>query len=264
MDNTNLKEANNNDVSMITYFVFVTFILILIIGLSFIGIAISSGKDLEIVINILNNVGGAIGGITSPIIGIISIMLVYMAYSQQLAANKLLVNSNNLLKEQINQTERLEDERLINIRNLIITDLQQNIKPELLSLSKELNESINNMYTWSSDIVNCQMYNHLSSYCFDSISKADLYNAMPNEYIVLVRIYSNLEFIKRNSLYYLQLQYIDMQNDTRFITDKEAVNTSKFKEIMINGRNTVELCNEFIDKYIDKYFPVANATDSLT
>jgi hypothetical protein len=244
------KEISNNDVSMITYFVFTIFILLLIIGICFIGIAISSKKDTESIISILNNVGGAIGGITSPIVGIISIVLVYMAYNQQLKANEYL-------KNQVDEVWIIEEERLLNIKNLIKTDLNHNIKPLLDEISKELKNNIYIPENWAKNSVKFNTYNHLNTFCFDSIDKVDLFKAMPSEFSALVKIYSNIEHIKKHSYYNLYLDYIKMFSDNRFVRDRVIVDSSKFEEIIINAENNIKLCNTLVDKYIDKLFPIS-------
>ena len=189
MGNINLKEANNNDVSMITYFVFSIFILILIIGFSFLGIAISSGKDLEAIISILNNVGGAIGGITSPMLGIVTIVFVYMAYNQQLLAN-------SLLKKEIDEVERLAIEKEIISKELILLNLKDIIIPDLNRFSTNLIEFQKKVLSTEAKIIVPDIkYAGLNLDIYNSVGVQSIYKIFNIDILKISSIYRSVEYL---------------------------------------------------------------------
>lgn len=182
------KEISNNDVSMITYLVFAIFILLLIIGSCFIGISINSKKDTESIIGILNNVGGAIGGITSPMVGIIGALLVYLTFEQQ----RFLINKE-IEKEQNKNN---------NIRNVIISDLKD-IQYEELLLTKIEIEGFNLVkHDQSARKFIFRETISLSANFIDSIPIQDLYEAFSDksEFHNVIYIYRKIKFIEKYAL----------------------------------------------------------------
>jgi len=214
------KEANNNDVSMITYFVFAIFVLILIIGFSFVGIAISSGKDLENIISILNNVGGTIGGITSPLLGIVTIIFVYMAYNQQLVAN-------SLLKKEIDEAERLLIEKETISKELILLNLRDNIIPDLNIFSTNLIEFKNKVLSTETKIIIPDIkYTGLNLDIYNSVGVQQIYKIFNIDVLKISTIYRNVEYLNSIVLTDIYSAYnyaLNIKNSEVILYEREAL-----------------------------------------
>lgn len=227
----------DNTLKNIVTYICVISILVIVVGVCIIA---TTEKPHETT-SILNNIGGAIGGFTSSIIGITSIVLVFMAYSQQLKANEYL-------KMEIDLINKSEQDKIKDIRRLIIADLRLNVKQELRNISKELSIKLLDKEGWKTTTINYGVYYHLNTFTFDSVDKIELFKAFPQEYSDLIKIYSNIPLIKTNTYFHFYLKYLEAtKNNT-------ITNESKVSEIFNNAEKIKQLCNELVDRFIDPKF----------
>lgn len=238
------KEANSNDVSIITNLVFAIFILIIIIGTCFVGIVISRGKDLEVVIGILSNVGGAISGITSPMLGIVTIVFVYMAYNQQLTAN-------NLLKSQIDQINDFDLQRLKISKELILLDLKDNIISDLKKFSKHINEFQNRALSTNTIIIVPDIkYAGLSLDIYNSVGVESIYKIFNSDVLKISSIYRNVEYLNSIVLTEIYGDYnkaLNAGNTENIICEIVALNKN-MQSITMTIDDAIKKANEILSK----------------
>ena len=140
------------------------------------------------IFNTLSKIGDSIGGITSPIIGVLGIILVYFTFEQQ----RYLINT------EIEKTKSKKN----NIRGVIISDLIKRQYKALLICKEEIEQFMivkdNPIYTgfiWRETL-------SLNADFIKSIPIQDLYESFDNksEFYDIIYIYKNIEFIKKYAL----------------------------------------------------------------
>ena len=139
------------------------------------------------------NIGDTIGGITAPFINILNAFLIYITFKEQQKAN-------NTLQLEIDITNDREKERLLNIKKLIIFDLEFIIKPELNKLKSEIEE-----FVLTADPMKINIFNNhvdLNDSRFKSITFIDygkIFIKKPEDLSSLFNIYNRISFIYNQS-----------------------------------------------------------------
>jgi hypothetical protein len=165
---------------------YITFIKSVIVLILFIPIIlfITAVFNIEVFEN-LSKIGDSIGGITSPLIGTLGILLVFFTFEQQ----RFLINK---------EIEKVNNKNS-SIKSVILSDLVTRQYPELLKCKYEI-EEFNKVrddlsksgYFFNESIV-------LNSDFFNSIPIQDLYDAFDDkiEFFNIVYIYKKIDYIKK-------------------------------------------------------------------
>lgn len=232
----------DNTLKNIVTYICVISILVIVVGICIIA---TTEKPHETT-SILNNIGSAISGFTSSIIGITSIVLVYMAYSQQLTAN-------SYLKDQVDDMRLIERRKYTDTRALILFDLNNIIKPRLGEIIEEIAKVARERNEFGFDgsgFVN--IYNHLNTNTFDSLDKKEVFSVFRDRYEDLIFIYSNIDYIKSRTAKFTYEEVLKIASNNTM--DSEL----KRKNIMIADINSLKimaLCTE-IERLINDRFRI--------
>jgi hypothetical protein len=140
-------------------------------------------------------IGDTIGGLTAPFLNLLGSFLLYLALMEQAAAN-------NLTKKE--QKDRVIDEnnRLKNIQEMIIWDLETNIEPKTIELKQQIEDFIPTI----KDIYESRRFDkHTFSFnteLYKAINKNDLFkifNKKNNDLKIIIEIYTAIEYLKINA-----------------------------------------------------------------
>ena len=216
------------------------FILIVIIT-SFITIVAVLTKDVGT--KTLNEIGGAIGGITSPIVGILGALLVYLTFEQQ---NKA-----------IQKEKQVEDERLKVAKELIVLDLKDNIKGNLLKFINDTTESTAKLSKATGTvIIETINYTELNVDIYNSIGMKDIYLSFGVDTLTISSIYRRMEFVKSRSFGVLYEEYIKNKksvNTNSNIKDMQNKLNETFGLNILSVKNVATEIIDDIDKIVNKY-----------
>lgn len=154
------------------------------------------------IFNNLSKIGDSIGGITSPIIGVLGIILVYFTFEQQ----RYLINT---------EIEKTQSKRN-NIRGVIISDLLQRQYSELKDCKDEIEKF---MIVKDNPLYRSFIFREtlsLNADFINSIPIQDLYESFENksEFYKIIYIYKNIEFIKNYTLENLSKGWMTDYSDT--------------------------------------------------
>ncbi|GAB2648473.1 hypothetical protein GCM10027035_47750 [Emticicia sediminis] len=166
----------------------------------------------------LNEIGGAIGGITSPIVGILGALLIYLTFEQQ----------NKAIKQPL----ILEEERVKNAKELILLDLKDNIRTNIKKLITDLTTNQSNLANINGHVVVENVnYIELNLDIYDSVGMRDIFLAFNKDTLVISSIYRRMEFIKNRGFGVLYDEYNININKIR----QHKSNTEEYKELKIKA-----------------------------
>lgn len=190
-------------------------------------------------------IGDTIGGITSPIIGIMGAILVYLALKEQ-------VKANNFIQIQLNNDKNKEVQRLHNIKSLILWDLKMNILEKLKKQDEELIGAIKIFQ--QNDNPSLFVLNH--NYNFDtynSVLKIDLFSIFNDDFYILTSIYNRAEIVKN----YTYKNFIDEISDIYTTTNNnEVMRDFKIKKMVDTYEHNSKVSQEIqmnIKSFVSKY-----------
>lgn len=132
-------------------------------------------------------IGDTIGGITAPILNLLNAVLIYVAFTEQLNANKLL-------QSQIETEKNKDDERIRNLEKIVMYDLENNILPSLNNINKEIPKFIENRKD-NNKIGSYDMHVDFNDNLYRSIEKSDLLKIFGENFKLITQIYNRVNFI---------------------------------------------------------------------
>ncbi len=170
-------------------------------------------------------IGDTLGGITSPFINVLNAILIFLAFKEQKDANDILRNQNK--REEIKKNERLLD-----IKNLILYDLEHRIIPDAKKMIPEIKQTIK-------DIDNGSIKKNRDYIDFnDRIYKANdisdynkIFNKDLEDLKDLIHIYNRVNFIFKHTPLQISYKYPTDIGNIVFI------NTPEKDRIEIISRN---------------------------
>lgn len=208
-------------------------------------------------------IGDTIGGISSPFINILNSILIYLAFTEQKTSNSLLDDSNQLLRSEIKAKATEEEKRLESIKNLILWDLEHNIKKDCNSMIREIEKYLKDMK--SNKVKLATDYVDFTDKIFQSNSLVDYYkifNKDKEDLKSLINIYNRIKFIHNHTPYYLSREYPTDKTHDKFLNiRRHSINTiiirHNQKKRMILEKLILNITNLVlkIDKIVEKYQP---------
>ncbi|MCC6584702.1 MAG: hypothetical protein IT271_13445 [Chitinophagales bacterium] len=240
-----LEDKITNWVSTNLFYSFMILVLIIfIIILSVFGITALIYKD-KTILN-PNEIGDTIGGLTAPIIGLFSAFLVYIAFKEQVKANKELQKQNT--------------------HNVIgrYTSIIESIKLETESFKINSNNGVYSTSRYITGIKSIEhIFNLLNPIDFHRANKylVDYYEEIIRIYLLSLSIISEIKTLDTNindKLYLLnKLNFLkttnlpEIQVDTIF--NEGTFGESEYKLKIFIKENLLKILNEFNIEYNNTY-----------
>lgn len=183
-----------------------------------------------------NEIGDTIGGITSPIIGIMGTILVYLTFEQQ---NKA-----------IQQPLDAEKKRLTQIRKIIYLNLENVIIPSLKEYNKYMKDGL---ISFKSNTLDTKInYNiNLTASIYNSIDKIEMFEEFGEDINTIAYIYETVGYIKSKSIsyYYSKLLKIKTQGkDDQNITKLIEIEFKNIEKDIKVSKKLINTINTFIEK----------------
>lgn len=199
-------------------------------------------------------IGDTIGGITSPFINVLNAILIFLAFKEQKDANDILRNQNKYERGK-------ETQQLVDIRNLILYDLEYRILPEAKKMIPEIQKTLKELESddikQSIDYVdfNDKVYlaNELSDY--SKIFKKDIEDLKS-----LIHIYNRVNFIFKHTPLQISYKYPTDKGNIVFLNtlekDRDEIierhitkKKIELERLIPNIQNLIDLINDFLVKY---------------
>ncbi|AZA53411.1 hypothetical protein [Chryseobacterium sp. G0201] len=197
-------------------------------------------------------IGDTIGGITAPFINILNAFLIYLAFTEQLNANKILQN-------QLDQEKAKEIRRLSEIKYIIIHDLEKNILPRLQLIEDEMIEYI--FQTEQDQLITLDLHSTFNDNIFKSIKHSDLFNIFYSNFEDILQIYARVDYIckqlpinlsKRFPTDYDSLELINLTPE-QYERIKKRHNEKKKMLLGAIPQTVIEPCKNDIIKVLSLY-----------
>ena len=190
-------------------------------------------------------IGDTIGGLTAPFINLLSAILVYLAFKEQ-------IESNNLTRTQFLLQEIKEQQRLQRIKELILWDLSHRIKPIAIEIKVEVQKYIPNIV--AGKII--PMVDHVDFnkdiFLANSMNEYfEVFNKEAKDLQTLANFYNRVEFIYNN----IPLHSYDKLTGERLAAAKIMFVDTPQKKAYHDGLN---------DKYTKTMTSLISNIDSLT
>lgn len=199
-------------------------------------------------------IGDTIGGITAPFINVLNAVLIFLAFKEQKDANDILRNQNKHEREK-------QEQKLIDVKNLILYDLEYRIRPDLIRMIPEIDKTLmeleEDFIKQASDYVdfNDKIYlsNELSDY-------SKIFNKDIEDLKSLIHIYNRVNFVFKHTPLQLSYKYptdkgnivflntLDINRDSIILRHK-AKKKIELEQLIINIKSLLNLVNDFIAKY---------------
>ncbi len=132
-------------------------------------------------------IGDTIGGITAPILNLLNAVLIYIAFTEQLNANKLL-------QFQIESEKNKEKLELDNLKHMILYDLSNNILPSLQNINDEIPRFLSNRKN-NTKIGTYDMHVDFNDNLYKTADKSDLLKIFNDNFKLITQIYNRVNFI---------------------------------------------------------------------
>jgi hypothetical protein len=200
-------------------------------------------------------IGDTIGGLTAPFINLLSAVLVYLAFKEQ-------IESNNLTRRQFHLQEIKEQQRGQRIKQLILWDLSERIKPIALEIKAEVQKYIPNITPGK--IIPMVDHVDFNKDIFSANSMNDYFEVFskePKDLQTLANFYNRVEFIYSN----IPLHSYDKLNGDRLAAakimfldtpQKKAYHDSlndRYTRTMTSLVANIDSLTQQIDVFVGKY-----------
>lgn len=192
----------------------------------------------------LNEIGGAVGGFTAPIVGILGALLVYATFEQQNIA--------------IQQPIDLENARIDKSKKLILLDLKKNILPTLEKFLKDCIE-FNKVVTSREKVFELADYEYtgLDTEIYQAVGIERLFIAFEDELFDISAIYRDVKYLRNIKLMaiYRVLNEAEKSLNPSIYEEAELLNANRetygknMLSIMQTVRDAIKLAKNITDKY---------------
>lgn len=191
-------------------------------------------------------IGDTIGGITAHIVNLIGAILVYFALKAQ-------IDANTLIQLQLDEQKKVETQRMTKVKNLILWDLTEKIKPNALKIKKEIED-----YT-QSQVQTGQPFATITHVDFNTdifiavglIDCFSIFNKNKCDFYDICNFYKRVDFISQNTLStILNSLSIDKVQHSKDVI--ENLYSQKFGSIVGNINTLCTQIDNFYKKYNDE------------
>jgi len=200
-------------------------------------------------------IGDTIGGLASPFINLLSAILIYLTFKEQ-------IESNNLTRREFHMQEEKEEKRLGRIKEIVLWDLSKRIKPIALQIKNEVVQYIPNI--GSNQMIPMVDHVDFNSDIFDANSLNDYFEVFKKEpqdlqsvanfYYRVGFIYDNIplhayEKLKEEKLRAATLMFQDQQHRAAYHQGLHDKYTKTMNSLILNIDNLVAQIDTFVAKY---------------
>ena len=199
-------------------------------------------------------IGDTLGGITSPFINVLNAILIFLAFKEQKNANDILRNQNKREKEK-------EMEKLNDIKELIVYDLEFRIKPIAKVITPEIQKTLEELE--SDKIKYVGDYVDFNDSIFRSNELHEykrIFNKDIKDLKNVINIYNRVSFIYKHTPLQISFKYPTDTNSMKFLNvapDEKALIIKRhidkkrieLEQLIVNINGLLELIEEIIIKY---------------
>ncbi|EAS19031.1 hypothetical protein BBFL7_00480 [Flavobacteria bacterium BBFL7] len=199
-------------------------------------------------------IGDTLGGITAPFINVLNAILIFLAFKEQR-------NANILLKSQVDFEKNKDIERLKRIRNLILYDLENRIKPNAEAIIPETKDCLDKLNDDGIKVSTDHVEFNDKVYLANNLTDYNLiFNKDNSDLKTLINIYSRVNFIFKHTPLQISRKYpMDRENmvfngiteeeKTRVIERNKAKKKIELERLIPNLESLISAVEELIEKY---------------